>query len=63
MSCTALAPEPTTAMDLPAGSNEWSHCAEWNEVPVNESMPSMLGSVGRESWPTALTRMSTVSSL
>ena len=49
-------------MDLPAGSKEWSHCAEWNEVPANDSTPSMWGRVGRESWPTALTRMSTVSS-
>ncbi len=62
MNCTALAPEPTTAMVLPAGSNEWSHSAEWNDVPANESTPSIAGSLGRESWPTALTRMSTVSS-
>src|SRR4051812_30489027 len=55
MNCTALAPVPMTATRLPRRSRSWSHRAEWNEGPVNDSRPGMFGYDGRFSWPTALT--------
>ena len=54
MNCTALAPVPITATRLPCRSTSWSHRAEWNVGPANESRPSMSGKSGRLSWPTAL---------
>ena len=50
----ALQPVPTTATRLPARSTVWSHRAEWNDGPAKLSRPSMFGSCGRLSWPTAL---------
>ena len=49
-----LAAVPITATRLPLRSTFASHCAEWNDAPANESRPSMSGSFGRLSWPTAL---------
>ena len=50
----ALQPVPITPTRLPVRSTEWSQRAEWNAGPANESRPSIFGSCGRLSWPTAL---------
>ena len=43
-----------TPTRLPVRSTEWSQRAEWNAGPAKDSRPSIFGSCGRFSWPTAL---------
>ena len=50
----ALAPVPTTATRFPARSVPSTQRAECIARPSKSSMPSMSGSFGRFSWPTAL---------
>ena len=50
----ALQPVPMTPTRLPVRSTSWSQRAEWNAGPANDSRPSIFGSCGRFSWPTAL---------
>ena len=50
----ALQPVPMTPTRLPVRSTSWSQRAEWNAGPANDSRPSIFGSWGRFSWPTAL---------
>ncbi len=49
----AEAPVPMTATRLPARSASWFHRAEWKISPSNPEMPSMSGSDGSHSAPTA----------
>ena len=49
----ALQPVPITPTRLPVRSTSCSQRAEWNAGPAKDSRPSILGSCGRFSWPTA----------
>ena len=51
----AEAPVPMTATRLPVRSTSWFHRAEWKISPSNSSSPSMSGSAGSVSGPTAET--------
>ena len=51
----AEAPVPMTATRLPVRSKSWFHRAEWKISPSNSSRPSMSGSAGSVSGPTAET--------
>ena len=42
--CTAVAPDPSSATRFPVRSSPWSHLAVWNALPSKRSRP---GSVGR----------------
>ena len=56
----ALAPLPITATRLPARSTAVSQRAEWKAGPAKLSRPSISGSLGRLSWPQAVTKASAV---
>ena len=54
----ALQPVPITATRLSFSSTSCRHSAVWNFGPPKLSSPGMWGTLGTESWPQAVTRMS-----
>ena len=53
MNCADEAPVPITATRSPLRSCSWSHSAEWNIVPSNESSPGTSGRLVSLSGPVA----------
>ena len=56
------APVPITATRLPSSECSWFHCAEWNIVPANVSIPSISGSFGSANGPGPAISISALSS-